>query len=553
MYENDNSFQIDNMIIANIRKRVSEFKQLPYLFVGSGFTKRYCPDSPNWDELLRNAWNAVHPDRSDYDYLMLKRRIEHQLKNEINSDADQDYIYYVNPLLASYIEKDFNNAFFEDDTFPDRIFTSEDKMDILNNGYTPFKYFIANGLKNITCDDTPLTEEIASLKSNFNKIAGVITTNYDCLLEYIFSDFEILIGQDSLLLSNTSNIFQIFKIHGSCTQPDSIVLTKKDYEHFENRLKYLSAKLLTVFVENPVIFIGYSMSDLNIRNILKEVAECLNADQLQSLAENLIFITRSKDGQNLIQRRDVQFNNKNIGMTEFVLSDFSAVYDALSEIKSSLPVKITRILQNMVCDYVYSTEATNNIIFGDINSPNIDDSQVALYVGKTADVTEFGFKTYTTEEIFEDILRDNHPQMLDNKLLTQTFPLIRRSASSTLLPVYKYMRKLNFPIEELPSELNIIHSIDDESICLNKSEKNYTKNFEQGKFISIANIEELYPGHMYKQLAFIKHFRDQVDVEELRVFLDKYFDDVFYGDGSMNKYKSHFKKLIAIYDFLKYA
>ena len=40
MYENDNSFQIDNMIIANIRKRVSEFKQLPYLFVGSGFTKR---------------------------------------------------------------------------------------------------------------------------------------------------------------------------------------------------------------------------------------------------------------------------------------------------------------------------------------------------------------------------------------------------------------------------------------------------------------------------------------------------------------------------------
>ena len=35
--------------------------------------------------------------------------------------------------------------------------------------------------------------------------------------------------------------------------------------------------------------------------------------------------------------------------------------------------------------------------------------------------------------------------------------------------------------------------------------------------------------------------------------IDKYFDDVFYGDGSMNKYKSHFKKLIAIYDFLKYA
>ena len=293
------------------------------------------------------------------------------------------------------------------------------------------------------------------------------------------------------------------------------------------------------------------MSDLNIRNILKEVAECLNADQLQSLAENLIFITRSKDGQNLIQRRDVQFNNKNIGMTEFVLSDFSAVYDALSEIKSSLPVKITRILQNMVCNYVYSTEATNNIIFGDINSPNIDDSQVALYVGKAADVTEFGFKTYTLDDIFEDIIRNNKPQLLDSRLITQTFPLVRRSAGATLLPIYKYIKHLNIPIDDIPENFYIIHSLDDECISLNSNERGYIKTFPDYQFTSIADIEATYAGHFYRQTSFIKYFIRDVDADELQEYLNKYFDCVFGGDKQDRK--STFRKLIAIYDFLKYA
>lgn len=552
MLHND-IYELDEIVIDNIRQKIANFKQLPYLFVGSGFTKRYCPDSPNWDELLRNAWNVVHPDSDDAEFLMLKRRIENKIKESISYDSDQDYIYYVNPMLASDIEKDFNDKFYNEISFSKQVFSEESILDILKNGYNPFKFFIAESIKHIQYDETVHPEEILSINMNYEKIAGVITTNYDCLLEEIFDNFEVSVGQDNLLLSNTFNLFQIFKIHGSCNEPDSIVLTKKDYDYFENKLKYLSAKLLTIFVENPVIFIGYSISDLNIRNILREIADCLNKEQLKALADNLIFITRSKDGKNLIRRRDIEFNNKRIEMTEFVLSDYTVLYDSLSEIKSSIPVKVTRMLQNMISDYVYSNKATNKIMFGDINSPNIDDSQVAIYIGKTADVTEFGFKAYTIEEILEDVLRNNKPHLLNNRLLTHTFPSIRKNASSTLLPVYKYIKELNFAIDKLPPELNIIHNIYDDSICLNSAERGYVKNHENDDFISIANIENLYPGHMYKQLAFIKHFKDKLDIEELRIFLDKHFNDVFYGNDNMNKHKSAFKKLIAIYDFLKYS
>lgn len=63
-----------------------------------------------------------------------------------------------------------------------------------------------------------------------------------------------------------------------------------DYENFDRKLKYLSAKLLTIFVEHPIIFIGYGLGDVNIRKLFKEIAECLTAEQLNKIKDNFIFI-----------------------------------------------------------------------------------------------------------------------------------------------------------------------------------------------------------------------------------------------------------------------
>ncbi|WP_369823870.1 SIR2 family protein [Collimonas sp. OK242] len=39
--------------------------------------------------------------------------------------------------------------------------------------------------------------------------------------------------------------------------PESIVINDADYEKFSEDHKYSSAKLLTYFIERPLIFIGY--------------------------------------------------------------------------------------------------------------------------------------------------------------------------------------------------------------------------------------------------------------------------------------------------------
>ena len=64
-------------------------------------------------------------------------------------------------------------------------------------------------------------------------------------------------------------IAEIYKIHGSVQNPESIVINKADYQKFYDKGKYLAAKLMTIFMEYPIIFIGYSISDSDIQAILK--------------------------------------------------------------------------------------------------------------------------------------------------------------------------------------------------------------------------------------------------------------------------------------------
>jgi hypothetical protein len=56
---------------------------------------------------------------------------------------------------------------------------------------------------------------------------------------------------------------------------NSLVFTQQDYDEFNKKKKYLSAKLLTYFSEHPLLFIGYSATDPNIRAILSDIDEAI--------------------------------------------------------------------------------------------------------------------------------------------------------------------------------------------------------------------------------------------------------------------------------------
>ncbi|WP_406946558.1 SIR2 family protein [Lactiplantibacillus plantarum] len=51
------------------------------------------------------------------------------------------------------------------------------------------------------------------------------------------------------------------KIHGSVTDPKTIVINSNDYNKYDENSILLSAKILSSMIDSPIIFLGYSLTD----------------------------------------------------------------------------------------------------------------------------------------------------------------------------------------------------------------------------------------------------------------------------------------------------
>lgn len=114
--------------------------------------------------------------------------------------------------------------------------------------------------------ESPIYEAIVKL--NFPQI---YTTNYDHCLETAFTAWNkkykrIVSVDDFVNLDSTET--QIIKFHGDTISDRSIVLTERSY--FE-RLAFdspLDIKLRADMLGKSILFIGYSLSDINIRLLI---------------------------------------------------------------------------------------------------------------------------------------------------------------------------------------------------------------------------------------------------------------------------------------------
>ena len=102
----------------------------------------------------------------------------------------------------------------------------------------------------------------------------IYTTNYDRNLEAAFAahrcDF-VKVANARDIAKTREGVAQIVKFHGDFDDDDSLVITETDYF---NRLAFdspLDIKFRSDALGKTVLFIGYSMTDLNIRLLLHNV------------------------------------------------------------------------------------------------------------------------------------------------------------------------------------------------------------------------------------------------------------------------------------------
>ncbi len=97
---------------------------------------------------------------------------------------------------------------------------------------------------------------------------NAITTNYDTLIEDAFKQAEKRCG--TVVRENDLTRMQevnVVKIHGCITDVDNIVIAEEDYYRWLTSDSEMKTLVRLWFFQRPIVFIGFSLSDPNFRQL----------------------------------------------------------------------------------------------------------------------------------------------------------------------------------------------------------------------------------------------------------------------------------------------
>lgn len=508
-------------LIKEITKVLNAHKSSPFLFIGSGFSRRYL-GLETWKDLLAKFSENLRP--FEYYY----------------SSANQDL-----PLTASLIAKDFHEAFWTKEEF-EPLRKKFGKR--ISNNTSALKYAISHYLRSLSLKGVLNKdhEEEMALLHKLN-VDGIITTNWDTLIEEILPDYKVFVGQDELLFSNPQSIGEIYKIHGCITQPDSLVLTSDDYKSFKERNAYLAAKLITLFIEHPIIFIGYSLGDSNIRDLLRSIVLCLGKDKISELHNNLIFIQRTHgDEQSHISQSIMVIDDVQLPISIIKTDSFSPVYSAINSIERKIPTRILRYCKEQIFDLVRNEEPQKNICVVDFDSIE-DKSDIEFVVGIGVidkHLSKVGYQGIKASDLFEDLIIDD--KKFDAKsIITSSLKSVQGN-----VPIYKYLAAIGIDNEE-KFNLSGLDLGEYVKRPIDYQHPQYRRSFMTNAYgMSIDEIIEKFPAEkVCLYIPFVQKINDG-ELELINKFLKAHFEDFMLKP---HKYRTHYRKLACCLDYYKYG
>lgn len=320
-------------------ERLASYSALPFLFLGSGISMRYL-GLPTWEGLLKEF-----SDRAGLNYQINKTEVDGDL-----------------PKLASRISESFYQHWYNDvcyakqrENYPD-VFDKEEILKIAVAAYLD-EVSEENLRDGDVMHDVKLRAELEKLKSVI--VNGVITTNYDNFTDLIFPKFEAYVGQDELLLGDAQFVGEVYKIHGSVSQPSTLVLTEKDYDKLQKSSAYLVSKLLTIFVEHPIIFVGYRLSDQYIIRIFDELLRAVGHARFKEMSKRIFFVAWSDSiKESSIKESKLLRGEVMIPITQIETSSFLWLWNVLSRLERKFPAHMLRELKHHL--YRIVTEPTED-------------------------------------------------------------------------------------------------------------------------------------------------------------------------------------------------
>lgn len=508
---------LNNEAKMNINEFISQYHNHPVLFVGAGISLRYLNNSYTWDGLLKFISFELTNDEEFY----------LDIKSSCEINGKYDYT-----AIASKLEKEFNSKLSQDRhgkfKYVNDIFYEEMAK---NNNLSRFKIYISKLLENLEYKNG-MSDEIAELRKIGKNIGSVITTNYDCFIESIFR-FTPLIGND-ILLSNPYG--SIYKIHGCCSDSSKIIMTEDDYKRFESKYELIRAQLLSLFIHNPIIFIGYNIGDDNIKSLLKTIFTYVpqDTDDAQKIRDNFLLVEYEKDSvSHEIVEHDIDLEGfSTIRINKIKTDDFSELYKSISNLSLPVSAMDIRKVQNIVKDIYAGVKPDGSSIKVQITEDmeSLNNMDKILVIGSKKSITYQHRNTSSFIVDYFDIVEQSNKQLISlindiNIPNSQWFPIFGFSKiNDDLTKSKEYKLQQISKIEQLIKSSG--QSIESENTSIS----------------GIMNDEKITKSNKQKAILW-SIWHNKIDLDEVEKYLKEFKD----------KSNTDYRRIICAYDNKKYS
>lgn len=502
---------IEMSVLEEVFSAIRQSGRLPILFVGSGITKRYTSNKFNWKELLIRCIK-------EYDENPLKfLSYQTQAYREAGMSELTQEVY---ARIGKMIEYDFNMSVYEGRLKLSNVGDSEK---------SPLKIFLA-GLLSQYAVEGDMAAEIELLKQLRDKMLTIVTTNYDTFLEdHIFTNQRKVIGSPIFL---GSEIGTLIKMHGCVTQPDSMILTHDDYTSIERKGKVLIGKLIHLFTENPVIFLGYSLTDESIRKLLADIYGCADSSlDFETLKERLIFVEydRAHSGEAEVGEVVREVDDRRIYLTKIRLSDYTNLFESMIRMERITKLQEVLWLKDLVRDLVVDYEGAKAKIIqlDDGQQDHVSPGEVVVAVGKLNNfLHDQGIRGIGGREVTRDIVFNDLRPIMSKELFLSQLASVARGYTS--IPVHKYLKNYSGiipPTIKAISEKNESHFMTGRTIA--KATERYNAYATQNPN---ATLEDIYNAggipKSTKPIFLALRGASLRDPAELRSFLEVHYEEL---------------------------
>ena len=510
--------------------KLIDTNEYPMIFIGSGIPKRYLEDFPSWEGLLETYWKQVNNERSFYSFL---NSIRLELIKENPSMLESEIDYLTNIRAGTQIATMYNDLFFAEKISINNF----SQKSAYKSKIPPFKKAIANAFNEYKIK-TEMQDEFNLFKKVLNKSQIILTTNYDNLIEDAMNDdnpnkIKKYVGQRGFF-EQTYGWAELFKIHGSVESPDSIIIDKDDYEKFNENSVLISAKIISLLINSPIIFMGYSLTDMNIRNIIKDFSSSLTPKDINDMGSKIVIVEYDRGNNEIIEQR-IYDSELECEYTLIKTDNFSKVYQKLININQGIAPSEVRRYQHIIKKLVVDNGqkgSLNTLLIApqqlDENESRIGDERIVVALGYTAYVYDY---ILNKNEIHTDI----------------ALRFVASQNSKSRLPFLKYISgldldKTNLNAAEKEKIKQRIALCSDLKSVLNSINKSYR--------ISKNSLDDIRSEKWKKdkERDVISYNIKKLDIKEVAIYIEEEVKGL--KKASVITISSAMRRLLLIYDLM---